>query len=151
MIKKLALVALVTLAATSCNKEVGFKPVPIAFKNHPSILRGTWSGTTTANQTLNLNLTATYDTSSQYQVAGTGSLNNESLTVTGSVSGGSIHSYLKAQLSPIPELAQLLLRRSGGADLNLRCSGVSGDMNPGLWLCSLPDTTTSFQLTKGTP
>ena len=149
--KKLVLAILVAGAATSCSKEVGFKPVPISFKDHPSILRGTWGGITPANQVLSMNLTATYDTSRQYQVTGTGSLGGEALTVAGPVTGGSIHSYLKAQLSPIPELAQLTLHRSGAADLNLRCSGVSGDRNPGLWLCSLPDATTSFQLTKGNP
>ncbi|AZI42685.1 hypothetical protein EHF33_07920 [Deinococcus psychrotolerans] len=151
MIKKLAFALLVTLAATSCNRETGFKPMPISFKDHPSILRGTWNGNTTANQVLSLNLTATYDTSRQYQVTGTGSLGSESLTVAGSVSGGSVHSYLKAQLSPAPEFADLTLKRSGMADLNLRCSGVSGNDVPARLSCRLPDTSTSFQLTKGNP
>ena len=108
-------------AATSCSKEVGFKPVPISFATHPSVLRGAWSADITASQALKLQLTATYDTPRQYQVSGTGSLGSEALTAAGTVAGGSTHSYLKAQTSPIPEVTTSTLQRVGQVDLRLTC------------------------------
>lgn len=140
-------------AATACNRDVGFKPVPISFATHPSVLRGAWSGVTTADQTLKLQLIATYDTPRQYQVSGTGSLDTEVLTVAGTAVGGSIHSYLKAQTSPIPEFTTLTLKRPGMADLKLRCFPFGGNLAPSSWAwqCFLPGETTSFKLAKGTP
>ena len=150
--KNLVFGLLVMVAATSCNQPPTFTPSSISFATHPSVLRGTWSGTTTARQNLSLTLMATYDTSSQYRVAGTGSLNNEALNVTGSVVGGSLHRYLQAQTTPVPETAMLTLKRSGGADLRLTCFAIGGGTTPGSWVwqCFLPDETTSFDLTQGT-
>ncbi len=150
--KKFALALVLTVAATtSCNKEVGFKPTSIAFATHPSVLRGTWSGTTTDNQALNLQLTATYDTPSHYQLSGTGSLDKEALKVTGQVVGGSLYTYLKAQLTPVPETAQLVLQRPGVPDLKLKCSSSGGNETAGSWSwrCFLPDSTIPFKLTRG--
>lgn len=151
--KTLALGVLVVVAATSCNRDVGFKPMPIAFATHPSILRGTWSGNTSASQALSLQLTATYDTTRRYQVSGTGRLDSEALTVAGTVTGGSLHSYLKTQNSPAPEFADLTLKRSGKADLKLTCSANSRDATLVYWFwqCALSGETISFELTKGTP
>ncbi len=152
-LKKLVLAVVVAGAATSCSREVGFKPVPIAFATHPSVLRGAWSGNTTADQVLKLQLTATYDTTRQYQVSGTGSLGSGALTVAGTVTGGSIHSYLKAQTSPIPEGATLSLQRPGMADLKLTCFAYGSDEIPlpWAWQCFFPDAPTSFKLTKEAP
>ncbi|WP_161880432.1 hypothetical protein [Deinococcus alpinitundrae] len=148
--KKLVPAIPVAGAATACSREVGFKPVPVSFAAHPSVLRGAWSADVSASQALKLQLTATDDTTRQYQVSGTGSLGSEALTVSGSVAGGSYHSYLKAQLMPAPEMAQLTLQRSGLADLKLRCFAYGNDAVSfrWAWQCSFPDTSTSFKLTK---
>ncbi|OLV19569.1 hypothetical protein [Deinococcus marmoris] len=150
--KRLALAFLVAAAATSCNREVGFTPTPISFADHPSVLRGPWSGDTTAGQRLRLQLTAAYDTASSYRVTGTGSLDQEPLSVTGSVGGGSLHTYLRPQLTPAPETAKLTLQRAGKADLELRCYDIGGDEAGAAWLwqCFLPDNTKSFNLTRET-
>ncbi|GAA4023681.1 hypothetical protein GCM10022631_43080 [Deinococcus rubellus] len=150
--KLLAPALLMMAAVTACNRDVGFKPLPISLATHPSVLRGTWNGSTTS-QALGLQLTATYDTTRQYQVSGTGSLDSEALTVAGTVNGGSLHSYLKAQNSPAPEFADLTLKRSGKTDLKLTCSADSRDATLVYWFwqCSLPGETTLFELTKGTP
>ncbi|CAM3576634.1 hypothetical protein [Deinococcus frigens] len=150
--KRLALAFLVAAAATSCNRQQGFTPTPIPFADHPSILRGSWSGTTAADQRLRLELTAAYDSSSTYRVTGTGSLEGETLSVTGSVMGGSLHTYLRPQLTPIPEAAKLTLKRTGKADLELTCSAIGGDAPPApwLWRCVLPENPNPFNLVKET-
>ncbi|PNY81096.1 hypothetical protein CVO96_06645 [Deinococcus koreensis] len=137
---------------TACTREVGFIPTPIAFADHPSILRGTWTGTVTG-QTLRLDLTAIYDTSSRYTVSGTGTLNAEALTVTGTVMGGSSYRYLRPQLSPIPDEYTLTLQRPSQADLNLTCTPISGPAatDPWQWSCRVSGTASTFTLSKGTP
>ncbi len=148
-----ALGFLVMAAATSCNQEVGFTPTPIAFADHPGILRGTWSGLTPSDQKLRLDLTATYDTADTYTVVGTGRLEGENLTVTGNVIGGAVHRYLKGQTTPVPETATLLLKRSGAADLPLNCYAIGDDTGPAdwFWQCFLPDYRQPFKLTKDIP
>lgn len=138
---------------TACNREVGFTPTPIAFADHPSILRGTWTGTLTG-QALSLSLTATYESSSRYTVSGTGTLNAEALTVIGGVRGGSDYSYLRPQLSPLPDDSTLILQRPSRAALNLICIPMSGPAatDPWSWSCRLSsNASTTFALTKGTP
>lgn len=157
--KRLALAFLVAAAATSCGRSP--EPTPIPFASHPSILRGTWEGTLTqegtVDQSLRLDLAASYETSRQYGVTGTGSLGTEALTVTGSVTGGTLHSYLRAQFTPanqlVPETARLMLRRSGKADLELSCYAIGGDTAPAAWLwqCYSPENPQSFKLSKQTP
>ncbi|QLG11790.1 hypothetical protein HLB42_14090 [Deinococcus sp. D7000] len=151
--KRLALALLVVAAATACNREVGLTPTPISFADHPGILRGAWSGTTASDQTLRLELSATYDTAETYTVAGTGLLDGDSLTVTGSVIGGAVHRYLQAQTTPVPETASLILKRSGAADLRLNCFAIGDDTSPAAWTwqCFLPDYRHPFTLTKDTP
>ncbi|WP_309569527.1 hypothetical protein [Deinococcus sp.] len=129
-----------------------FTPTAIAFANHPSILRGRWTGTVTG-QALRLELTATYDTGRQDTVGGTGTLNAEALTVTGTVMGGSLHTSLRAQTSPAPETASLTLLRSGQVDVTLRCYAGGGDTPAATWIwqCFPAGTTPSFNLTRGTP
>ena len=149
------ILAVVTMFAllTACNREVGFTPEPIAFADHPSILRGTWTGRVTG-QALSLSLSATYDTSSYYTVSGTGTLNAGALTVTGGVMGGSDFRYLRPQLTPIPADATLSLQRPSQTALNLTCTPVSGPATTDAWNWSCRtsgETSTTFTLSKGTP
>lgn len=127
--KKIALVLLVATASASCNKPLPIpEPTPIPFASHPSILRGVWTGRLTnyqtADQSLRLDLSANYETSSRYSVAGTGKVGADALTVTGSVVGGSLHSYLQSQTTPAPETAKLSLQRPEGEAFNLICEST---------------------------
>ncbi|MDV6374406.1 hypothetical protein [Deinococcus arenicola] len=127
--KRLVPALLVAVAATSCG---GPQPTPIAFADHPSVLRGTWTGALTrqdaAEQPLRLELAASYETSRQYRVSGNGSLGSGAVTVTGSVTGGSVHSYLQPQYSPanqlVPERARLTVQPASGDATKLDCQSV---------------------------
>ncbi|CAM4148643.1 hypothetical protein [Deinococcus marmoris] len=135
--KRLALAFLVAVVATSCGRESGFKPEPIALANHPSVLRGTWGGVVKGaeilSQSLRLELNATYVSPNEYRVSGSGTLGADTLNVTGTVLGGSRFTYLKPQLSPLPEGANLLLQRSGKKDLTLTCYVMGGEAASPVW------------------
>lgn len=152
--KRLALAFLVAVAATSCNRQEGFTPTPISFADHPSVLRGTWSGPTRGegllSQSLRLELNATYVSPNEYRVSGSGTLGADTLNVTGNVLSGSRFTYLKPQLSPVPEGANLLLQRSGKKDLTLTCYVMGGEAASPVWRweCSTKDQSLTVILKK---
>lgn len=162
--KRLALTVLIAVAATSCG---GSKPVSISFADHPSILRGTWTGVMPAGfvtgsqrpaQNLRLTLSAAYVSSGEYRVNGTGTLGADALTISGKVLGGQRYEYLKPQYSPPPEQphgAGLELQRAGQPPLMLACdaAGETTASKIWTWACSSPDNNGSgtLNLTKETP
>ncbi|CAM3447463.1 hypothetical protein DESA109040_13055 [Deinococcus saxicola] len=88
--KRLALAFLVAAAATSCNREVGFTPTPISFVDHPGVLRGPWSGDTSTEQRLRLQLTPAPETAKlTLQRTGKADLELTSFDIGGDEAGAS--------------------------------------------------------------
>ncbi|EYB68024.1 hypothetical protein DEIPH_ctg029orf0029 [Deinococcus phoenicis] len=109
-------------------------PTLIEFQNDPQILRGRWSGQVSANQTLTLDLTATYKQEYFYAVTGTGKLGAQALTAEGTVVAAYNHRFIQPQTSPIPQGVRLRLT-SGPENRELLCPDFQGTAGQSVWKC----------------
>lgn len=111
----------------------------VDFNTHPSILRGTFSGTfdggADTGKVLTLTLTPTYSTPEEYKVTAVGTLGTEAVTGAGIVNGGGTYKYIQAQTSPtMMAMTKFTLTRADGSETAWNCAFSS----PTALYCSFP-------------